>query len=158
MDGLLQSDSAPAPARSAKRVELVAAECLQPENVFTHTRPSRRASVQESAPRSSGRGSLFSVATARLSENVGRLHGWRLAACLASITVVALLAGLLGGLLPRHSGHASSLRQPDFVTTLVLRRQLRDGLNGTHKYIIIINGTSPGPLLRVREGDLVSSA
>ena len=49
-------------------------------------------------------------------------------------------------------------RQPDFVTTLVLRRQLRDGLNGTHKYIIIINGTSPGPLLRVREGDLVSSA
>ena len=150
----------PAPAMDKrKRVELVAAECLQPEDtIFTHTRP-RRASVQDSVPRSSERGSLFTATAARLSVSLGRLQGWRLAVCLSTVTVAGLLGGLLGGLLPRHSGQrAAPPRHPDFVTTLVLRRELWQGLNGTRKSVILFNGTLGGPTLRVREGDLVSSA
>jgi hypothetical protein len=135
-----------------KRVELVAAECDQPEDtVFVHQRV-RRTPVEAARPSACG------VALESAKQTLRALRGWRLAGCLGAITVLALLAGLLGGLLPRPSGPAASARTPDLTATVVLTLGTRLGTTGEPKRCVMVNGTSPGPLLRVRKGDLVSGA
>jgi hypothetical protein len=142
----------PSVASPHKRVELVAAECDQPEDtVFMHQRV-RRTSVEAARPSACG----ATLDSAR--QTLRALRGWRLAGCLGAITVVALLAGLLGGLLPRPTGPAAVGRTPDLTASIVLTLGTRLGTTGEPKRCVLVNGTSPGPLLRVRKGDLVSGA
>lgn len=72
---------------------------------------------------------------------------------LALLAAAGLLAGLLGGLLPRGGGGGGA-PPPQLVVVLVVSRGWAAGSTpgGAGRSVVLVNGTSPGPVLRVPTG------